>query len=298
MISVIVCSANNKLYETFEKNVAASIGVEHEMIRIYNADGKIGISEAYNIGVAKSAFPYLCFIHEDALLMTDDWGRIVVDLFQKNTSLGLLGVAGAKYKSSIHSGWAVRGFDMDAMNLMQGFKDVSKEPVLRWANPENARLQKVVTLDGVFLSAPKKIFEQFSFDQKTFKKFHCYDVDFSLQVSQSNQYDAAVTFDILLTHFSEGGFNVEWFDETIKLQDKWDEILPVSIDHLTKEKKLQIDLLSLYLMKVNVLRQKMPISKYLSQLWKRKVYQNIGLREFMKHNFRFLRDSILQVKFN
>ncbi|RZK03487.1 MAG: TonB-dependent receptor, partial [Flavobacterium sp.] len=63
----------------------------------------------------------------------------------------------------------------------------------------------------------KEIVEAHNFDEETFKQFHCYDLDFSLQVQQTHR--AVVTFQVLLEHFSEGNYSKTWIEETLKLHE-------------------------------------------------------------------------------
>jgi uncharacterized LabA/DUF88 family protein len=74
----------------------------------------------------------------------------------------------------------------------------------------------------------KVIAQEIQFDQQLFTSFHCYDLDFSLSVFQ--KYDVAVTFEILMEHFSEGRSDKNWVIETLKLHKKWRAKLPLSLE--------------------------------------------------------------------
>ncbi len=88
------------------------------------------------------------------------------------------------------------------MSVVQSDKKSSDESFLAYSNLKNVSLAKVVTLDGVWFCTRKDIALEFPFDGETLKRFHCYDIDFALSVFQ-----VAVTFDILIQHFSTGSFN-------------------------------------------------------------------------------------------
>ena len=77
MISIIISSANSKQLEEVSQNVAQTIGVPYEIISFNNADGSMGICEVYNKGTAKAKYDLLCFMHEDLLFKTMDWGKVV-----------------------------------------------------------------------------------------------------------------------------------------------------------------------------------------------------------------------------
>ena len=69
---------------------------------------------------------------------------------------------------------------------------------------------------------------KYPFDQDLLKGFHCYDIDYCLTLKQ--HYDVVVTFNILMEHFSEGGYSKEWFEDTLKVHKKWEKTLPLSLN--------------------------------------------------------------------
>lgn len=99
-----------------------------------------------------------------------------------------------------------------------------------YSNANDVELQNVVVLDGMWFCTRKEIALKFPFDEETFKGFHCYDLDYCLNVGQ--YYDIAVTFNVLMEHFSEGNYSKEWFLDTLKLQNKWENSLPRKINEI------------------------------------------------------------------
>jgi hypothetical protein len=73
----------------------------------------------------------------------------------------------------------------------------------------------------------KSIALECKFDQELLQGFHCYDIDYCLSVSQ--RYEVIVTFNVLMEHFSEGGYSRSWLDDTLKLHAKWQHTLPRSV---------------------------------------------------------------------
>ncbi len=118
------------------------------------------------------------------------------------------------------------------MSVVQSDKKSSDESFLAYSNLKHVSLAKVVTLDGVWFCTRKDIALEFPFDEETFKRFHCYDIDFALSVFQ-----VAVTFDILIQHFSTGSFNWDWIDATFKLHKKWLPKLPVNLAGITRNNR-------------------------------------------------------------
>ncbi|WP_162633291.1 glycosyltransferase [Echinicola strongylocentroti] len=232
MISIIICSANKAYLEAIKQDIAKTIGCEHEILAYKNSNGEKGICEIYNQGVADAKYEILCFMHEDIAYKTQDWGQIVLRIFRENPSLGLLGVAGGDYKSLAPSSWfsfaGSEGFKGKYyINLLQGFKFENRDTLQEYRNPYNERLSKVACLDGVWLCSTKEIFSKVQFDDSMLKGFHGYDLDLSMAVNYLGK-DVAVTYEILLHHFSEGKYDKGWYSDIINLHKKWAFTLPIS----------------------------------------------------------------------
>src|SRR4051812_7209146 len=113
MFSFIVCSINPDYLEGLKKSLSATFGQPFEILAWNNLVDKKPITEVYNLMGDRAAHPYLCFLHEDILFETNDWGRLLLDAFNKEPELGLIGVAGARYKSQTPSGWSTGFRDWD-----------------------------------------------------------------------------------------------------------------------------------------------------------------------------------------
>lgn len=86
---------------------------------------------------------------------------------------------------------------------------------------------EVVAIDGMWFCIRRELFDNgILFDENTFNSFHCYDLDICLQSIQ-NGYKNYVIDDVLIKHTSYGNFNLNWYQESIKLYDKWAKILPL-----------------------------------------------------------------------
>lgn len=233
MISIVICSANAQALDQVKRNIESTIGVPFEIIAFNNSDGKKGICEIYNEGALKAKSEILCFMHEDIELRTPNWGVKLIELFAKNSKLGLLGVAGGGYKSVVPSSWYNADLEKNGefyCCLIQGFKYTGRPDLYDYRNPKNEKLSRVACVDGCWMSTRKSIALKYPFDEKLLKSFHGYDLDFSLSVNQ--EYEVAVTYEILLKHFSEGNFGQVWMEDTLKLHKKWSWILPVNTDQL------------------------------------------------------------------
>ncbi|TCC93536.1 hypothetical protein EZ428_01835 [Pedobacter frigiditerrae] len=242
MISIIIASVNQELLAGLEENIALTIGVDFEIIAIENSKGVKGICELYNDGALKAKYNLLCFMHEDLLIKTKNWGEIVVNLFNSNSGLGLIGVAGSQYKSVAPSSWYCYENEAPELlnfNIIQRYKYANKEKQLLYSNPHNEKFINVASIDGVWLCCTKMAIATYPFDEKLLKKFHGYDLDFSLGIGQ--KFEIGVTFDILIEHFSEGYTDKTWLEEILKVHTKWSFKLPIDTASLPDHKILLLE---------------------------------------------------------
>jgi len=224
MISVIICSINKALAQQVQKNIADTIGVVWEPIIIDNTQSPKSITHIYNLGAAKAQYDIVCFVHEDVLFQTQNWGVKIVDSFKNDHTIGLIGIAGSKYKSSSPAGWFSGIAEIDCCNIMH--VDSLNQKQNLYFNPAPATVfQEVVVLDGVFLCCLKSVWEQVRFDDVLLTGFHLYDIDFSFRVAE--KYKVIVTFEIDLIHLTQGGsFGNEWIKNTLLWHSKMKPYLP------------------------------------------------------------------------
>lgn len=228
MISVIVSTYNPERFSAFIQNVEDTIGVEYEILRIDNP-GLMSLCEAYNKGIELAKHPYLCFSHDDIVFGQLNWGKRIIDFFQKNQNYGLLGIAGDSYKTWVPTGWY---FPDDRhfckMDLYQATNSIEDRVHCLRNKPEDKDFDLVVTLDGCWMCTTKEVTEHIKFDELTFTDYHCYDVDYALQVNE--RYKVGVMYDLDITHVSHGSYSANWVLETLKLFRKWSNKLPQSVD--------------------------------------------------------------------
>ena len=234
MISVIICSINNDLAQQVQKNIADTIGVVWESIIIENIQSPKSLTEVYNFGASKAQYDVLLFVHEDVLFKTQHWGKNLLDNFTNDTNLGLIGIAGSKYKSKAPSGWFSGIAALDCCKITH--VDSNQQTQQIYFNPvAGTRLQQVVVLDGVLLCCKKNVWQQVKFDEILLKGFHLYDIDFSFRVAQ--KFKVIVSFEIDLIHLTEGGsFGDEWVNNTLFWHSKKQSSLPFYTKDLSTQK--------------------------------------------------------------
>ncbi len=270
MISVIISSVKPEYLKQVSVNIENTIGVPYELITFANSSGEKGLCEIYNIGIDKAKYDVLCFMHEDVDIKTQNWGKVVIEHFNSDPDLGLLGVAGSTYKALTPSGWHSAGMSTPRVNYIQSYKRSNIEPKRYYLNPNNEKIAQVACVDGVWMCTTKKITSEFRFDDTTFRRFHAYDLDFSLAVGQ--KYKVAVTYSVLLEHFSEGTHDSSWMEETLKLHNKWNSILPVNIGDTPLATTLRIEKSSFKILINQLIHFNYPIQVVLDLLTRYKKY--------------------------
>jgi hypothetical protein len=221
MISVVVCHRSLPFLEKFKLSLADTIGTDYELIVIDNSAGQYGICQAYNLGGAQARYAILCFVHEDILFHTANWGQNLLRHFE-NPALGALGVAGSKiFSKKWFSFGSKRGFGR--INILQHTRDTVIK--LEQIDPHQTS-GTVVSLDGVFIACRREVFEALRFDEEHLRHFHCYDMDFSLRVSLA--HEVRVAYDILIEHFSLGNYDERFAQEFRQhFLPKWRAKLPL-----------------------------------------------------------------------
>lgn len=294
MISVITAVHKKDVFETFKQNLKATTGIPYELIGIENSNGAMGLCEVYNKGAARARYDIVCFAHEDILIRTRQWGPMVIGMFDEHAKLGLLGVAGSNYKPAMPSGWSYPTADASTMymNIVEGRAGKPVEPQVAYNHPGNRKLPAVVCIDGLWFCTRKAVALEIKFDEALFKRFHCYDVDFSLAVYQ--KYQVAVTFDILVEHFSAGSFNAEWVHETLKLHKKWKKHLPVNRAALDAATQKSQELGAFYFFLPRFIASKLPVYSLLSLLWSQKILSAVGFKTFIKLHLELLRYKLAE----
>lgn len=229
MISVVICSKSNNSKNVLLNNLKETIGVEYEIIAINNSKSKYSIFSAYNLGVKRSKFPIICFMHEDLKFHTKNWGQKVIDHF-KESEFSMLGVAGSDCILKIPGTYSTSGIVY--WNLLQSNEDGSKTDHLYY-NPDSSIIKEVYAIDGLWFCVKKKLFDTIKFDDERYSGFHFYDFDISMQLI-NHGYKIGVIYDVLMEHFSYGKINLEWLTNSTIFFNKWSAVLPLGTEKLDK----------------------------------------------------------------
>jgi len=248
MISIIISTQDLNLLEQVSENIKETIGVEYEIIAIENK-AQYSICKAYNMGVEQSIYPYLCFVHEDVLFKTKEWGKRLISIMKNDPAIGLIGIAGTKFRSSypsaIGQGPGLSKYLRGNIFHYEIYKDFDE-------SIQQNELEDVVCIDGVFMLTKKEVFTYCRFDDILLTHFHGYDIDFSLQVFFQS-FRVIVDRGILLAHYSNGNYIGQNTIANRKVGRKWLKKLPVATKdtHLSRMEIRFLDLLNwLYFLKM------------------------------------------------
>lgn len=217
---------NNEFIEHLKQT--AGIDIHVECIKNMN---QYSLSNAYNIGwsnLDKLGFgtDIIIFCHNDIIIRTKNWGKIILNLF-RNNSYDILGIAGSV---SIYNGCWWLNENGNEMNVKNMYGSVYHTNGLReWLSFYNKcnGIKEVVVVDGLFIAVDgKSIINRFD---ERFDGFHFYDVSFCI----SNYLDGCDigVFDRLnILHKSIGQTNQNWEENRKKLVEIYKDDLPLTIN--------------------------------------------------------------------
>lgn len=276
MLSIIICSVSPQLLEALKQNIAQTVGLEYEIVAIDNREKHWPIAKVYNYGARLAKFPFLFFVHEDVKLLSYNWGNFIIQKL-KEPDCGVVGFVGDKARFSCYSGWYQY---CDETSVSYYYQRIKKEKSVFLVNNIclNHSFQEVVTLDGLGLFVRKEIWEKYPFDENLLTGFHCYDIDFSLQIVFSNYKNyVCCSNQLLIEHFSQGNFSdVNWFSTTFLLHEKWKKMLPIKTSdiEISDKKRYKCEEKASYAFLKQTLSSHCDIS-----------FKRIVLKSFLKRSF-------------
>ena len=271
-ISVIICSINQERCEKTLRDISEKIDIEYETIVFDNRESNWGICKVYNHCAERATSPYLCFMHEDVLIETKSWGKIIVDFMEKTPDCGVVGFAGCLEALRNFNWWGSGESRVNVVNVNDGLTGKNdtywKLNYKRhlYNNPNNEKYSQVLCVDGLCHFVRKLVWDEIKYDEKNFNGFHFYDNDFSFAIAQ--KYKNYVLLNIDVFHDSSGSYNKEYMENIFIFQNKWNKKLPLYLDNsVTKKSRLK--------MMRSELRGMIEIYKYCKE-------RNIGIKKYIE----------------
>ena len=230
MLSIIICSRSSAINNKLRQNINELAGCDTELIIIDNSYNQYNIFQAYNEGVRRSKGDVLCFMHEDVLFRSDNWGKIIQQYYFDDGQIGLIGFAGSHFLADTPMYWYSSPF-VSQRNLNNDQGHIEEHFHEEWVG--NRSIIEVAAVDGFCFFIRKCLFDRIAFDEITYRGFHLYDMDICMQVINTG-YKVCVVRDVLAEHCwseskqftKQGG---ELFDHNLTLfSEKWKDSLPIN----------------------------------------------------------------------
>ena len=95
-ICFITCVNDEAMYEESLLYVRRLIVPEHMEVEFLPIRNAVSMAAGYNLAMKKSDAKYKVYLHQDVLLLHQDFLVDIVNLFQENESVGMLGVIGCQ----------------------------------------------------------------------------------------------------------------------------------------------------------------------------------------------------------
>lgn len=213
----VICSTraiNNSFIEMIKK----TSGLPNIEILIYENNNEYSLTKIYNKGLNESTNELVVFIHDDIIIKTKNWGKILLKHYN-TTDYGILGVAGTKKLTETGVWWANRESMYGNVSHTDGKKVWNSEFSYNFGN----RIKDVVVVDGVFFSCDKTKIKK-TFDE-SYPGFHYYDISFCFD-NFKEEVKIGVHFDISIIHKSVGEVNDSWNDNRLIFIDREVKNLP------------------------------------------------------------------------
>lgn len=238
MISCIICCRIENISKELSENIKSTIGTDYEIIIINNSSNQYSIFSAYNEGIKRSHGEILCFMHDDILFHTDNWGKIVRKSLT-DAKIGIVGAIGSLFLSDSRLPWWFGNAQIG--QLIQGNTNAEDYSVreLKYWNHKQGNSVEVAIVDGMWFCARKEIFDNgLQFDEENFNGFHCYDLDICLQ-AHLNNLQVHVLYDLFIEHKSLGNTDASYYDQLAIWHNKWEKMLPMTKGNIYSESEIR-----------------------------------------------------------
>lgn len=221
-ITIVVssrCDESEK--KDFLSNISSKCGVEHEIVFVKN-DGGISLTMIYQENLDNSKTDIVVYLHDDIEVLSDNWGREVVRMFNDNKDYCIIGVAGSAEFDEGAAWWQYNRKYGQVLHRSNG-----KSWLTMFSQPYAEDLKEVCVVDGLFFAVCKPRLVS-GFDL-SFDGFNFYEIDFCLSNFVNGKYKIGVTTKIRLAHSSIGETKKNWFDNREKLNEKYKEFYPIKV---------------------------------------------------------------------
>lgn len=225
MLSIVISSIRPALLSRAMASISSTVSVEHEVLVWDNRGRGRSLAAVYNAMAETAKGDVILFLHEDVTFLEEGWGLVLKEIF-RDPEIGLVGLAGSRYKSRAISGWYTGVPSLNAYRIdhLTDGRTIGLRHPEAWPTPE----LQTVTVDGVFMACRKSLWKEVRFDEVLCPGFHFYDIDFSLRASRLSK--VVVTERIALLHHTRGGdFGDGWMDAALGFHARYRNALPAFV---------------------------------------------------------------------
>lgn len=234
MIS-IVCSTQEPK-EEFKEHVIKTCGLPKDKIDFIFIENKgiYSLPQAYNIGLEKTKYDIVVYLHSDLTIETTQWGKKILNHYKENPEYGIFGVAGTKFMHESGQWW----INPKKMYGRVAHTNGGKTWLSSYSEDIGNNITEVVIVDGVFFSLHKQRIKH-KFDED-FKGFHFYDISFCFP-NYLDGVKIGVHTNIRINHQSIGQTNEQWEQNKKQFAEKYKDKLPINIKKIfNKNEKIKV----------------------------------------------------------
>jgi len=199
----------------------------------YIPDDATSIFRAYNLLSENPAGDILCFLHDDARVLSKIWVSKIGDFFPRHPEAGVVGLVGSDrmVPNPLYPLLYANGEEHYYGKLIQGNVTKEFQPVITVSTWKRFHLpglyKEVVAVDGFCFFIRKEVLEKVGgFDEKTYDRdgpcFHMYDIDLCFEARKAG-YKNYVIGGILAQHLSLGKLDEGWHKARKIFIEKWGE---------------------------------------------------------------------------
>lgn len=199
-LAIVCCSIKPAVEARFRTEVARAFGAWPGLELLVLNDAR-SLAEAYNRGAEQVRSDCIVFCHDDIRFLRDDFAARLARAMQR---FDVVGPAGTTRLVGPAALWG--GPDTGLAQVSYPLPDGRIAATLCGIGPEHAPGE---ALDGLFIAAKRRAWQEVRFDATHFDAFHLYDIDFSLACHRRG-FAVGIAQDLHLLHESTGNFDERW----------------------------------------------------------------------------------------
>ncbi len=200
--------------QKFIKHIDETIGVKHTSV-CYPNYNQFGLAQIYNDALKTHKVDNCIFVmcHNDIIIKTKNWGKILLNHFNHSDYYGIIGIAGSTFIPDTGMWWG----DFSKMYGIVEHTNGISSWVSEYSNSFNG-VKPTINIDGLFMCIdPDKIIKQFN---ENYGLFHFYDLTFCVD-NYLQDVNIGVITSIRVLHKSMGMTNQSWEDNRKKFATEY-----------------------------------------------------------------------------